>query len=168
MSELRKIFSHKNTIKKELVLTPEIFINAFKYSFHRKKPYKITESESIQSDCLITETTRKYLFRKKDYVLYLCSDNTSDFAKKSAESIKAESAKKVYEISEDIKEHFKNIEYYTNLLGLLRKVFKIKISPQSIDEYNKQLKVLLQKELQIKIIEDLEKNSKLYILYHQD
>ncbi|PIP71089.1 MAG: hypothetical protein COW90_01845, partial [Nitrospirae bacterium CG22_combo_CG10-13_8_21_14_all_44_11] len=91
---------------------------------------------------------------KKDYVLYFCSGNTSDFTKESIGSVK-----KVHEIPENIKEQFEKIEYYTNLLGLLKMVFKIKISLKSISKFDEQLKILVQKELQ-KSVEELEKNFK--------
>lgn len=154
MGDLEKIFSHKNTIKKELILTPEIFVNAFKYFLHQKKPYNINEPGPIQGDCLMMETVKNYLSSKKDYVLYFCSGNTSDFTKESIGSVK-----KVHEIPENIKEQFEKIEYYTNLLGLLKMVFKIKISLKSISKFDEQLKILVQKELQ-KSVEELEKNFK--------
>lgn len=154
-SELNSIFSHKNTIKKELLLTPEVFINAFKYFFHQNKPYNIKEPGPIQGDCLVMETVKNYLSNKKDYILYFCSDNTSDFTEESTGPVK-----KTYEIPSSIKKQFENIEYYKNLLGLLKKVFKIKkISSKSISKFDEQLKTLVQKELQ-KNIEDLEKSLK--------
>jgi hypothetical protein len=166
MGELEKIFSHKNTIKKELLLTSEIFINAFKYFLHQSKPYNIKEPGPIQGDCLMMETVKNYLSNKKEYILYFCSDNTSDFTEESTGSVK-----KIYGIPRSIKEQFKKIEYYKNLLGLLKKVFKIKISPESISKFDEQLKILVQKELQ-KNVEDSEKNfkdsSNKFILFGED
>ncbi len=133
MEELRGVFSHKNTVRKELKLTPELLLEGYKYFFHQSKPYKNEQSSAfIQNDCLIIELIKKYLTGKKNYTLYICSNNKADFC---------ENPKAIdnFKVSKDISKHFKNVDYSVNLYRLLNKRFRTKIPEKTVEKLDEGL-----------------------------
>lgn len=133
MEELRGIFSHRNTVRKELKLTPELLLEGYKYFFHQSKPYKSEQSSAfIQNDCLIIELIKKYLSGKKNYILYICSNNKVDFCEnpKSTDNFK---------VSKDISKHFKNVDFSVNLYRLLNKRFRTRIPEKTVEKLDEGL-----------------------------
>jgi len=128
--EIKKIFSHKNSIR--ILLDIEIFIRSYKYFLSGQKPYNVREKSVIQVDCIILESLRKFLDKKKNYELYFCSNNTSDFA----ENIGNEK----FNIHKEIKEKFprcKTLIYGKNLFRLLKDNFNAKYTAKSIEKLDK-------------------------------
>lgn len=126
--EINKIFSHKNTISKGLKLTTQLLVESYKSFLLNKKPYKEKEQGTIQSDCLIVESLKKYLETKKKYHFYFCSLNKSDFAEK------VEGDNDNFVIHNDIAKDFLHIEYYINLFELLNDKFKTRYSKEQIEK----------------------------------
>lgn len=129
-NEIESIFNHRNTIQKGLEITPEVFINAYKYFFSYLKPFnKETRNERekldpVQGDCIIIETLKKFLLSNKQYKLYLCTQNTTDFAD--------DYLKIPLNIHKDIKKNFESISLYNNLGEVLKNEFNVTISKKAI------------------------------------
>lgn len=137
-SEIESIFTHRNTIQTGLELTPDIFIKAYKMSFNHNKPFKKDNRDErlnfIQQDCLVVETISNFMANIKNYELYFCSLNKSDFSQdpKSKKST----------IHGDISAKFKNIIYFENLGSLLLNKFRSRVSKTTIDKLNDNKKIL--------------------------
>lgn len=136
--KIRKIFSHENTIKEGLKITPDLIVDAFKYHLSGMKPYKKTSANQqvLQADCLIVKSLNKFLQGRSDFKLYLCSLNDQDFADESSVSkeVKIENPP----IHPEIKSHFHHIEYRRNLLNLLNEEFGASFSLESISKLEEQ------------------------------
>ena len=137
--EIESIFKHKNTIQSGLELTPNIFVEAYKVYLKDEKPYRNNKKKDdskqdkiIQNDCLIIETLKSFLNLQSNYTFYFCSQNKIDFGDFNKKN------KKFY-IHQDIKEKFKNIDYFENLGKLLNSKFKTKLSPSIISRLEKEI-----------------------------
>ncbi len=134
-----QIFKNKNT---ELIEVDfDIFYSAYKRGIEGKKPFKLIRMKDptssvvhdIQPDCLIIESARQFLAKEKDYELFFCTTNLSDFC-----DLKGE--KNI--LHPDIKEDFKNIEFFDSLSELLNAkfatTFPIKEKPKKINKEKSQ------------------------------
>lgn len=131
-NKIQGIFSHSNTIKAGLEITPELLARSYKYHLGGRKPYKAADRASLQPDCIIIQSLSDFLKGRMDYELYFCSLNESDFAEetKPTEETKNDNPP----IHPDIKSIFHHIEYRKNLLDLLNEKFGAEFPKESIDK----------------------------------
>jgi len=129
---LNKIFTHKNTIF--LKLTNDSVLNAYKMYLAGEKPYSPDPIKgSIQTDCLIIDVVREFLKEEKDYELYICSRNKSDFSENP------DNKEKKYTIARDVREKFSKVEYTPNLFQLLNDKFGSKFGEKLVKKVSKEI-----------------------------
>ena len=136
--DLAGIFKHSNTVRNDLILTPEILTEAYRIFLRGDKPYKRSTSEkktyeNIQPDCLIIASAAKYLKDKSNYEFYLSTGNFIDFTEnpnmKSRDNL---------ELANSIKKLFKNITYYFDPLKMLNENFAAKYTKQTIKKFEEE------------------------------
>lgn len=128
--KIDSLFSHHNT--QQLLITPEVLVEAYRSSLSGKKPHNpdFEKNQFVQPDTLIVQILKKTLYGRKDYELYLCSNNKHDFAAEE----KGEVARDNPRIHADIAREFHHIEYRTNLLKLLNDKFETDFPEDSIEQ----------------------------------
>jgi len=129
--EIKRIFSHKSTIK--IKLTNDILLESIKSMIAGKKPMK-KSIKGIDSDTLIIQSLKTFLSSKDSYELYFCSQNHIDFGDSSPKDVVNSS---IIAIHPDIGSNFESILYYTNLLTLLNEKFDKKYGPDEIKKAEK-------------------------------
>jgi hypothetical protein len=125
-STIKDVFNNENTIKTKI--TPEIMVAAQKRGMKGLKPYsyknegKTIVASGIQSDCLIVEEFADYFKGKSNYELFICSNNSKDFADKNSK------------LSKDISTHFETAVLYPKLSKFLNEEFKADIQEDKLSE----------------------------------
>lgn len=128
--QMKKLFALPNTVR--IQLTDSIFIDGYKTFLSGKKPAKLDEKIPIQADTLIVKSLEHYLRDKKDYELYIASGNIEDFANKKPEKI---SITGEVILHSDISDLFIKVGYFTNIVELLKQIFKKNYSEQDIEKF---------------------------------
>lgn len=131
--KVKEIFSHRNTIKSGLEITPESLVESYKHFLIREKPCKKDTKYLIEADCLIIQILKTFFKDKSDYEFYFCSLNSSDFVEENiSDKVKNENPL----MHKDISKHFNHIEYRANVLTLLKEKFNAEISSALIGKFD--------------------------------
>lgn len=132
---LKEIRKHKNT--HVIVLDNGILLSAYKRGLSGKKPFTMRHSNSknadfnnkplhdIQPDCIIVESIKYFLNNKKNFELYLGTNDSNFFTSNEKQKIHP-----------DIQTELKIKNFYLTLSDLLNKNFGIKTSKKKIENNN--------------------------------